>query len=223
MEMQVLMCRCRVRAVADRQHSGACLFSEQVFFPCCQVLEMTVPMICAVLHSVSVLQVIAAPTECFVLAIFYITLYLSQTISPVWQDLVVFPAFKHVWSHLQLVVECILMYILSYQWPRSTPKVLDGARSVYSKSYCIGGVCLSVSISGCTWEGFCDFLTMFWSREIKLASFFMQGPRVLMNLACVILFTPPCLLGSSAVRKGCCIGLLWLILRQSFGVVYLLV
>lgn len=172
MEMQVLMCRCRVRAVADRQHSGACLFSEQVFFPCCQVLEMTVPMICAVLHSVSVLQVIAAPAECFVLAIFYITLYLSQTISPVWQDLVVFPAFKHVWSHLQLVVECILMYILSYQWPRSTPKVLDGARSVYSKSYCIGGVCLSVSISGCTWEGFCDFLTMFWSREIKLASFF---------------------------------------------------
>lgn len=172
MEMQVLMCRCRVRAVADRQHPGACLFSEQVFFPCCQVLEMTVPMICAVLHSVSVLQVIAAPAECFVLAIFYITLYLSQTISPVWQDLVVFPAFKHVWSHLQLVVECILMYILSYQWPRSTPKVLDGARSVYSKSYCIGGVCLSVSISGCTWEGFCDFLTMFWSREIKLASFF---------------------------------------------------
>lgn len=172
MEMQVLMCRCRVRAVADRQHPGACLFSEQVFFPCCQVLEMTVPMICAVLHSVSVLQVIAAPTECFVLAIFYITLYLSQTISPVWQDLVVFPAFKHVWSHLQLVVECILMYILSYQWPRSTPKVLDGARSVYSKSYCIGGVCLSVSISGCTWKGFCDFLTMFWSREIKLASFF---------------------------------------------------
>lgn len=172
MEMQVLMCRCWVRAVADRQHSGACLFSEQVFFPCCQVLEMTVPMICAVLHSVSVLQVIAAPAECFVLAIFYITLYLSQTISPVWQDLVVFPAFKHVWSHLQLVVECILMYILSYQWPRSTPKVLDGARSVYSKSYCIGGVCLSVSISGCTWEGFCDFLTMFWSREIKLASFF---------------------------------------------------
>ena len=172
MEMQVLMCRCRVRAVADRQHSGACLFSEQVFFPCCQVLEMTVPMICAVLHSVSVLQVIAAPAECFVLAIFYITLYLSQTISPVWQDLVVFPAFKHVWSHLQLVVEFILMYILSYQWPRSTPKVLDGARSVYSKSYCIGGVCLSVSISGCTWKGFCDFLTMFWSREIKLASFF---------------------------------------------------
>lgn len=172
MEMQVLMCRCRVRAVADRQHPGACLFSEQVFFPCCQVLEMTVPMICAVLHSVSVLQVIAAPAECFVLAIFYITLYLSQTISPVWQDLVVFPAFKHVWSHLQLVVECILMYILSYQWPRSTPKVLDGARSVYSKSYCIGGVCLSVSISGCTWKGFCDFLTMFWSREIKLASFF---------------------------------------------------
>lgn len=172
MEMQVLMCRCWVRAVADRQHSGACLFSEQVFFPCCQVLEMTVPMICAVLHSVSVLQVIAAPAECFVLAIFYITLYLSQTISPVWQDLVVFPAFKHVWSHLQLVVECILMYILSYQWPRSTPKVLDGARSVYSKSYCIGGVCLSVSISGCTWKGFCDFLTMFWSREIKLASFF---------------------------------------------------
>lgn len=172
MEMQVLMCRCRVRAVADRQHSGACLFSEQVFFPCCQVLEMTVPIICVGLHSVSVLQVIAAPTECFVLAIFYITLYLSQTISPVWQDLVVFPAFKHVWSHLQLVVECILMYILSYQWPRSTPKVLDGARSVYSKSYCIGGVCLSVSISGCTWKGFCDFLTMFWSREIKLASFF---------------------------------------------------
>lgn len=172
MEMQVLMCRCRVRAVADRQHPGACLFSEQVFFPCCQVLEMTVPMICAVLHSVSVLQVIPAPTECFVLAIFYITLYLSQIISPVWQDLVVFPAFKHVWSHLQLVVECILMYILSYQWPRSTPKVLDGARSVYSKSYCIGGVCLSVSISGCTWKGFCDFLTMFWSREIKLASFF---------------------------------------------------
>lgn len=172
MEMQVLMCRCRVRAVADRQHPGACLFSEQVFFPCCQVLEMTVPIICVGLHSVSVLQVIPAPTECFVLAIFYITLYLSQTISPVWQDLVVFPAFKHVWSHLQLVVECILMYILSYQWPRSTPKVLDGARSVYSKSYCIGGVCLSVSISGCTWKGFCDFLTMFWSREIKLASFF---------------------------------------------------
>lgn len=172
MEMQVLMCRCRVRAVADRQHPGACLFSEQVFFPCCQVLEMTVPIICVGLHSVSVLQVIPAPTECFVLAIFYITLYLSQIISPVWQDLVVFPAFKHVWSHLQLVVECILMYILSYQWPRSTPKVLDGARSVYSKSYCIGGVCLSVSISGCTWKGFCDFLTMFWSREIKLASFF---------------------------------------------------
>lgn len=172
MEMQVLMCRCWVRAVADRQHSGACLFSEQVFFPCCQVLEMTVPIICVGLHSVSVLQVIPAPTECFVLAIFYITLYLSQIISPVWQDLVVFPAFKHVWSHLQLVVECILMYILSYQWPRSTPKVLDGARSVYSKSYCIGGVCLSVSISGCTWKGFCDFLTMFWSREIKLASFF---------------------------------------------------
>lgn len=98
---------------------------------------------------------------------------------------------------------------------RSMPELVDEARSVSSKSYYIGGVCLTMNISGWTWEGFCNF----WSREIRLVSFFMQGPKVLMNLACVVFFPPPCLLGSSAVRKGCWIGLLGLISRQSFGVI----
>lgn len=168
-------------------------------------------MIC----SVSMLQVISAPTKCFVLAIFlYHALFVS--ISPVWQDPVAFPTFKHSWSHLQLVVECVLFSMRPFSSiSRSMPELVDEARSVSSKSYYIGGVCLTMSISGWTWEGFCNF----WSREIRLVSFFMQGPKVLMNLACVVFFPPPCLLGSSAVRKGCWIGLLGLISRQSFGVI----